>query len=57
MFRRLNRRVALTEAGRAYLDEIGAAFDRIELATAQYITRGRTLLLGTNATATSFPTG
>jgi LysR family transcriptional regulator, glycine cleavage system transcriptional activator len=52
MFRRFNRRVLLTEGGRAYLDEIGAAFDRIERATAQYATRGRTRLLRVNATAT-----
>src|SRR5215471_17406244 len=32
MFRRLNRRVALTEAGKSYLAEVGAAFDRIALA-------------------------
>jgi LysR family glycine cleavage system transcriptional activator len=31
MFRRLNRRVELTEPGKAYLAEIGAAFDRIAL--------------------------
>jgi LysR family glycine cleavage system transcriptional activator len=52
MFQRLNRRVVLTEGGRAYLDEIGAAFDRISLATAQYASRGQTRLLRINATAT-----
>ena len=53
MFRRLNRRVVLTEAGRAYLAEIGAAFDRIALATAQHVAaRGRSRLLRVNATAT-----
>ena len=29
MFRRLNRRVLLTEAGNAYLAEVSASFDRI----------------------------
>lgn len=53
MFRRLNRRVVLSEAGQIYLAEIGAAFDRIALATAQHVaTRGRTRLLRINATAT-----
>jgi LysR family glycine cleavage system transcriptional activator len=50
LFRRFNRRVALTEAGRSYLAEIGAAFDRIALATAQHLERGR--LLRVNATTT-----
>jgi LysR family transcriptional regulator, glycine cleavage system transcriptional activator len=52
MFRRLNRRVVLTEAGRSYLAEIGAAFDRIALATGQQLERGRSQLLRINATAT-----
>jgi LysR family glycine cleavage system transcriptional activator len=52
MFRRSNRRVVLTEAGRAYLAEIGAAFDRIALATAHHLERRRTRLLRVNATAT-----
>ncbi|HTZ77469.1 MAG TPA: transcriptional regulator GcvA [Stellaceae bacterium] len=52
LFRRFNRRVALTEAGRAYLAEIGAALDRIALATAQHLERGRGRLLRVNATAT-----
>ena len=53
MFRRLNRRVVLTEAGQAYLTEIGAAFDRIAVATAQHATaHARSRLLRINATAT-----
>jgi LysR family transcriptional regulator, glycine cleavage system transcriptional activator len=52
MFRRFNRRIALTEAGRSYLAEIGAAFDRIALATAQHLERGRGRLLRVNATTT-----
>ncbi|MCK0207785.1 transcriptional regulator GcvA [Starkeya koreensis] len=36
LFERHNRRVALTPAARAYLAEIGLAFDRIAAATAQY---------------------
>lgn len=52
MFRRLNRRVALTEAGRSYLAEIGAAFDRIALATAHHRERGHGRLLRVNATTT-----
>jgi LysR family transcriptional regulator, glycine cleavage system transcriptional activator len=52
MFRRLNRRVVLTEGGKAYLAEIGAAFDRIALATSHHLARGRSRLLRVNATAT-----
>jgi LysR family transcriptional regulator, glycine cleavage system transcriptional activator len=52
MFRRLNRRVELTEPGKAYLAEIGAAFDRIALATSHHVARGRTSLLQVSATAT-----
>jgi LysR family transcriptional regulator, glycine cleavage system transcriptional activator len=52
MFRRLNRRVVLTEAGRSYLAEVGAALDRIALATSHHVTRGRTRLLRVSATAT-----
>jgi LysR family transcriptional regulator, glycine cleavage system transcriptional activator len=52
MFRRLNRRVELTEPGKAYLAEIGVAFDRIALATSQHAARGRTSLLRVSATAT-----
>jgi LysR family transcriptional regulator, glycine cleavage system transcriptional activator len=52
LFRRFNRRVALTEAGRSYLAEIGAALDRIALATAQHLERGRGRLLRVNAAVT-----
>jgi LysR family glycine cleavage system transcriptional activator len=52
MFRRLNRRVVLTDPGKAYLAEIGAAFDRIALATSHHLARGRTSLLQVSATAT-----
>jgi LysR family transcriptional regulator, glycine cleavage system transcriptional activator len=52
MFRRLNRRVVLTDPGKAYLAEIGAAFDRIALATSHHVARGRTSLLQVSATAT-----
>jgi LysR family transcriptional regulator, glycine cleavage system transcriptional activator len=52
MFRRLNRRVVLTEPGRVYLAEIGAAFDRIALATAQHLQPERVRLLRVNATPT-----
>jgi LysR family glycine cleavage system transcriptional activator len=52
MFRRLNRRVVLTEAGRIYLAEIGAALDRIALATAHHLQRDRVRLLRVNATPT-----
>ena len=52
MFRRLNRRVILTEAGSAYLAEVSAAFDRIALATGHHMARGRTRLLRVSATAT-----
>lgn len=52
MFRRLNRRVVLTETGKAYFAEIGAAFDRIGLATSHHLARGGTRLLRVNATAT-----
>jgi LysR family transcriptional regulator, glycine cleavage system transcriptional activator len=52
MFRRLNRRVELTDAGKAYLAEISAAFDRIGFATSQHMARGRSRLLRVSATAT-----
>jgi LysR family glycine cleavage system transcriptional activator len=51
MFRRANRRVSLTEPGAAYLAEIGAAFDRIALATAHH-GRRRSGLLRVDATTT-----
>ena len=40
LFERYNRRVALTEAGSPYLEEVRAAFDRIALATLQQMHRG-----------------
>ncbi len=52
LFERLNRRVVLTEAGGAYAAEIGAALDRIALATARQAERGRPRLLHVNALAT-----
>jgi LysR family transcriptional regulator, glycine cleavage system transcriptional activator len=52
LFARHNRRVALTEAGAAYATDIGAALDRIALATARQAERGRPRLLHVNALAT-----
>lgn len=52
LFERHNRRVAPTEAGAAYLAEVAAAFDRIALATARQVERGRHRLLQVNALAT-----
>lgn len=52
MFRRMNRRIILTEAGRSYLSEVGAAFDRIALATARQVEHGRVRLLKVSASAT-----
>lgn len=52
LFERHNRRVVLTEGGRRYLAEIGAALDRIALATAHEVERGRPRLLRVNALAT-----
>ncbi len=52
LFERHNRRVVLTEAGRTYLPEIGAALDRIALATARQKERGRADVLHVNALAT-----
>ncbi|MBN3785443.1 transcriptional regulator GcvA [Burkholderia sp. Ac-20353] len=52
LFERHNRRVELTDAGRAYLAEIGAAFDRIALATAQQLQRGALQVLRVSAPAT-----
>ena len=52
LFERHNRRVVLTEAGSAYATEIGAALDRIALATARQAERGRPRLLHVNALAT-----
>lgn len=36
LFERRNRRITLTPAARAYLSEVGPAFDRVAAATAQY---------------------
>ena len=52
LFERHNRRVVLTEAGAAYLAEIGAALDRIALATARQVERSERRLLRVNALAT-----
>ncbi|WP_410826009.1 transcriptional regulator GcvA [Methylobacterium sp. sgz302003] len=52
LFERHNRRVILTEAGSLYLAEIGAALDRIALATTRQVERGRPRLLRVNALAT-----
>lgn len=45
LFNRHNRRVALTEAGAAYLAEVGAALDRLAVATARAAERGAPRLL------------
>lgn len=50
MFRRLNRRVLLTDAGRAYQAEIAAAFDRIAIATLPHLKGERIRLLRVSAT-------
>ncbi len=52
LFERRNRQVALTEAGAAYLAEVGAALDRIALATARQVEQGRRGLLRVNVLAT-----
>ncbi len=52
LFERHNRRVVLTEAGAAYLAEVGAALDRIALATARQVERNERRLLRVNALAT-----
>lgn len=52
LFERHNRRVVLTEAGRSYLAEIGAALDRVALATARQVERGQERVLHVNALAT-----
>ncbi|MGU3340906.1 transcriptional regulator GcvA [Methylobacterium mesophilicum] len=52
LFERHNRRVVLTEAGQSYAAEIGAALDRVALATARQVERGRPRLLHVNALAT-----
>lgn len=52
LFERHNRRVVLTEAGSGYLAEVGAALDRIALATARQAERGQARVLHVNALAT-----
>jgi LysR family transcriptional regulator, glycine cleavage system transcriptional activator len=52
LFERLNRRVVLTPAGKTYLAEIGAALDRIAVATMRQLEPGRHRLLRVNALAT-----
>jgi LysR family glycine cleavage system transcriptional activator len=52
LFERHNRRVVLTEPGAAYAAEIEAALDRVALATARQVERGRPRLLRVNALAT-----
>ncbi len=52
LFERHNRRVVLTETGTAYLAEIGAALDRIAVATARQIEQSERRLLRVNALAT-----
>ncbi len=52
LFERHNRRVVLTEAGRGYLAEIGAALDRVALATARQLERGQARVLHVNTLAT-----
>ncbi len=52
LFERHNRRVVLTEAGRSYLPEIGAALDRMALATARQMERSQSHVLHVNALAT-----
>lgn len=52
LFERRNRQVVLSESGAAYLAEIGAALDRIALATARQAEQGRCRLLRVNALAT-----
>lgn len=52
LFERHNHRVVLTEAGRSYLPEIGAALDRMALATARQVERGQAHVLHVNALAT-----
>ena len=51
LFERYNRRIALTEAGRLYLAEVSAAFDRLALATHRQLEQGRRVLR-VNAPAT-----
>jgi LysR family transcriptional regulator, glycine cleavage system transcriptional activator len=52
LFRRMNRGVMLTDAGRGYWSEVGAALDRIAVATAHQIERGKVRRLQVSASAT-----
>jgi len=52
LFERHNRRVELTDPGRAYLAEVGASFDRIALATAQHFGHAQQRVLRVSAPAT-----
>ena len=52
LFERHNRRVELTDSGRAYLAEVGASFDRIALATAQHFGHAQQRVLRVSAPAT-----
>ncbi|VWC31035.1 transcriptional regulator [Burkholderia aenigmatica] len=52
LFERHNRRVELTDTGRAYLAEVGASFDRIALATAQHFGHAQQRVLRVSAPAT-----
>lgn len=55
LFERHNRRVVLTAAARAYLDQIGPLFEQLALATASYgvpVTVSRTLSVNASATFT-----
>jgi LysR family transcriptional regulator, glycine cleavage system transcriptional activator len=52
LFLRLNRQVSLTEEGRTLLNEVSAALDRIEIATAAVAQRRKALTLSVNATPT-----
>ncbi|WP_175016134.1 transcriptional regulator GcvA [Burkholderia lata] len=52
LFERHNRRVELTDSGRAYLAEVGASFDRIALATARHFGHAQQRVLRVSAPAT-----
>lgn len=52
LFERHNRRVALTEAGIAYLAEVGAALDRIAVASTRAVEQGVPRRLRVNTLAT-----
>ena len=52
LFERFNRGVQLTEAGRLYLAEVGASFDRIAIATSRQLEQGKQRVLRVSALAT-----